>query len=145
VSAWIVSKTHIDVLVRGLIEAGGYFHRGIWVPVGEDNASEVGQMLWRENHKSINYRYGERKSTPAYRYVTPDKFITTSRVWGNVKYLEPQSHVDRGLLAKQLHCYNYQTCEHETYYKSRAFSVVLQLGYEASSYVQGYEDAAWGV
>jgi hypothetical protein len=144
-SAWIVSKTHIDVLVRGLIEAGGYYHRGVWQDVNADNASDVGRMLWRENFKSINHRYSEHKSTPPYTYETPDAYISTSRQWGNTKYLEDQSHVDRGVLAKQVHCYNYQTCEHETYYKSRAFSVVLYLCYEAASHVQGYEEAKWGV
>ena len=144
-SAWTVSKTHIDVLVRGLIEAGGYHHRGVWVDVGEDNASEVGQMLWRENFRSVNYRYNERKSTPPYSYKTPEKFITTSQLWENVKWLEEQSHIDRALLAKQLHCYNYQSCEHEAYYKSRAYSAVLYLGYRAASHVEGYDEAEWGV
>jgi hypothetical protein len=144
-SAWTVSKVHIDVLVRGLIENGGYEHRGAHVPVTVDNASEVGQMLWRENFRSVNYRYNERKSTPPYSYQTPEQFIITSHHRGDTRYLELQQYLNPGLLAKQLHCYNYQSCEHEVYSKSRARSVVLSLGYAVSSSVEGYDAAEWGV
>jgi len=144
-SAWTVSKTHVDVLVRGLIEAGGYFHRGVWQEVTDANATEVGQMLWRENFRSVNSRYNERKNTPPYTYLHPDQFIITSRTWGNTQYLEPQSHINPAVLAKQVSCYDYQSCEHDAYEKSRAHSVVQALAGSLLGSVKGYDEAPWGV
>lgn len=155
-SAWIVSKAHIDVLVAGVLEQGGFQHRGKFISVvGDDDvydgeaecidATELGELLWRENHKSINYRYGTRERTPSYVYRAPEKHQTTSKTWGSTKYLDEQTRVDSGVLAKQVACYDYQTCEHQTYYRSRAYSVVCALSRALVSKVEGYEDAPWGV
>jgi hypothetical protein len=135
-SAWIVSKKHIDVLVAGAIECGGFDHRGKFIVVSEENASEIGKMLWRENHKSINYRYGERSRTPAYKYATPfDCMVgmTNGRI------------VDPALLAKQVACYNYQTCEHPGWTGSQAHSLIMMIAYHVMHYVEGYGEAPWGV
>jgi len=179
-SAWIVSRVHIDVLVRGVIEEGGFYHRGKWFKVVEDEAAraeslehlksfytearreqearrimtatDLGKMLWSENHKSVNARYGERTRTPEYWYIEPKKYMTYtdekySRLEGNtwVEYIKREGHIDRGLLATQASCYDYQTCEHDTYYASRAFSVVLALGKSLLHKVEGSKEAPWGV
>ena len=142
-SAWIVSKKHIDVLVAGLIEAGGYRHRGTWVTVTEENASEVGQMLWRENHKSINYRYNERQRTPAYTFELPKEYAQVSPDKFQVGRL--CITVEPGVLGKQVSCYNYQTCEHAAYYRSRAYRCVCSIAENLIRQVPGYNEAAWGV
>jgi hypothetical protein len=154
-SAWIVSKQHIDVLVRGALEQGGFHHHVRWYNVLPDHpgkfatpegegvilASQLGQMLWRENHKSVNCRYSENRRTPPYVYEEPSEFLFTKRDgWST-----PQTRVNPAVLAKQVHCYNYQTCEHSGYRSSKAHSLVLYLGYAVSSNVEGYEDTVWGV
>ena len=53
--------------------------------------------------------------------------------------------VDQGVLAKQVSCYDYQSCEHDTYYASRAYSVMCSLATSLLSAVEGYESAPWGV
>ena len=144
-SAWTVSKTHVDVLVAGVLQVGGYHHRGVWCPIKLENATALGQMLWRENFRSVNYRYGERKSTPPYAYAAPDAYTRTSREWGQTIYLDEQSRVDPAVLAKQVSCYDYQSCEHAAYNRSRAHSVVQALAGSLLRNVKGYDEAPWGV
>lgn len=104
-SAWIVSEDHIDALVCGAIRFGVPFDGE---PVTPENATDVGQALWHENHKSVNYRYDSREKTPVYRFVGE----TT---------LRPMS------LFKQCRCYDYQTCEHDGYESSAAQRLMADL------------------
>lgn len=84
-SAWIVSKGHIDCLVQALIVEG---------IVAREDADEVGQVLWHENHLSIEARYGDEPNTPEYHFRGVDEPLDDAIVW------------------MQLGCYGYQTCEH---------------------------------
>jgi hypothetical protein len=54
-SAWVVSNAHIDVLVNAAAEYG---------VLGEAQPQRLGQQLWHENVRSVNYRYGEPSKTP---------------------------------------------------------------------------------
>ena len=47
-SAWIVSKDHIDLLVTAALA---------WEQAVPEQADHIGQMLWRENLESITYCY----------------------------------------------------------------------------------------
>jgi len=100
VSAWIVSASHIDVLVHGLIRKA---------LVDDQTPSELGQELWEENHKSIRARYGDEAPTPKYEYVAPDVDISDDNL---------------GVAAG---CYIYQSCEHAGWESSRANRLVSQL------------------
>jgi len=62
-SAFIVASGHIDVLINAAAQYGALD--------GKD-PRELGQMLWRENHRSVNARYGERTRTPNYRLTTTE-------------------------------------------------------------------------
>src|SRR5262245_4325164 len=100
-SAFVVDKIHIDVLVS----AGLRFSRPDmpmrWYldddacshALTDETATKVGQMLWRENLRSVNYRYQENEPETLYRFVPlpgrPDP----------VKVL------------KALSCFEYQACE----------------------------------
>ena len=150
-SAWLVSKKHIDVLVAAVLQNGGYRHRGNFIKVIEDAAewtgtgdcfcaSELGEMLWRENHKSINSRYSSRTRTPLYTYRTPKEYMVEDTSWNPVRHL-----VDPAILAKQVSCYDYQSCEHADYYRSHAASVVAQFAKALLGRVEGYEQSPWGV
>lgn len=94
-------------------------------------------MLWRENYRSVNYRYGERLRVPEYHYAPPRALYLKSDVSGYVPL--------PGVLAKQISCYDYQTCEHPTYYTSRARSAMLSLSESLLRCVPGYDYAGWGV
>lgn len=112
-SAYIVSKKHIDCLVtiiEGLIGSAHwhaysttYANRHMGVPLdklGWVNKDKLGQLLWAENHKSINYRYKSGTTDPDYRYEVPR---------------EVSSHGLCMSIAQKVRlfdCYEYQTCEH---------------------------------
>lgn len=110
-SAWIVTKTHIDYLLTAAITLapeGLEFGRCRLSP---ETASAIGQHLWRENYRSVNYRYERRGRCPAYTFkpYAGDVPFTPATVW------------------KEVGCYGYQTCERPDYPKSIAYTFVKAL------------------
>jgi len=85
-SAWIVSKDHIDVIVQAGINHG-------LVLLSPGTPSEVGTMLWTENHRSVNYRYSERTAVPEYRFTGVE------------------APLDELVVVKAIACFEYQSCE----------------------------------
>lgn len=121
-SAWIVSKAHIDVLIHAM-------GRRELLTMSPDAA---GWMLWDENHQSVNYRYGESEPTPTYAYAPPVETWTSSE------------------LLKILNCFDYQTCEHPGWKGSETAQFCEDL--EAALVREGagstgeeYDAAPWGV
>lgn len=98
-SAWIVSKECIDVLVSGAI-----IHRVSFngEPVTRANANAVGLALWRENVKSVNWRYNDHDRAASYEFTAAE--------------------TGDGFLLMQLGCYDYQSCEHPGWKKSAAYA-----------------------
>lgn len=96
-SAWIVSDSHIDVLVAGIVRKG--LTDGL-------SPTEIGRELVIENHRSIEARYGPgtdaRDPDDEYEYVPVTVPLTDEN------------------LASAAACYDYQTCEHSGYESSRA-------------------------
>lgn len=99
-SAWIVSKGHVDCLVQSLAMEG---------IISFNEADAVGQDLWRENHRSINYRYDERRRTPKYAFEGVE------------------APLDPAVVLKQVVCYDYQSCERPDWKRSRASKRITQL------------------
>lgn len=93
-SAWLVSSSHIDVLVQALAEGEH---------VTDVDPSDLGRELWRENVRSVNYRYDERGRTPSYRYRRPSARLLPSDVYTAVS------------------CYQYQACERPDWERTRAY------------------------
>lgn len=135
-SAWIVSKDHIDVLVYALLwwnksPAASYLGAPPELPFDGD-PSAIGQMLWHENHLSVNYRYSENDETPLYEYD------------GSGLDALNVSH-----FCKAANCYDYQSCEHPAYDNSESRRLVdaLSDAIEAQGFGDGhkeYERAPWG-
>ena len=116
-SAWIVSKAHIDALVTAAFEYG--------LPPGD--ASATGYMLWRENHKSVNTRYNQRTRTPAYIFQRRAVPLTPVEV------------------IKSIHCLDYQSCEHKGWKKSEARKFLQTLESYTVGRLPGYNAAPWGI
>lgn len=114
-SAWIVSKAHIDFLVAAArafeVEVG----HGMEMVSPEVNPDKFGKILWDENHRSVNYRYEENKETPEYHY--------DERFDG----FDFKSLTGLGFLEKAVGCYNYQTCECSDYDETTAHVIVDEL------------------
>lgn len=59
VSAWIVARVHIDVLVLAGVQFAISYDTGDPAPVGPRLLAAAGVDLWAENHHSVNCRYRE--------------------------------------------------------------------------------------
>lgn len=110
-SAWIVSKSHIDYIVTAVIRA----------ELSTDTPDEIGRVLWRENLASVAYRYprdgdGERPGPVGFRDADVDTYT-----YQETPELTP------GGLAKTVGCYTYQSCEHPSWEDSEAYALTAKL------------------
>jgi hypothetical protein len=114
-SAWTVSKRHIDALVYWLDRYALIKDR-----------QKVGEMLWSENYKSIRARYGDYDrdgmfvKRPKYDYRDPLPIPQR----GNYDDFDPKN-LDQILAL--VHCYDYQSCEHDGWEKSRSYRLMEKL------------------
>lgn len=95
-SAWTVSKAHIDAMVNSAAQLG--------VISTADEALTAGRMLWRENYRSVNYRYSEDESPPPYSVATTE------------------ASFDPAAIVHVLECYGYQTCESPDWNATEAYA-----------------------
>lgn len=128
-SAFIVSRNHIHYLVAA------YQHYGEFLP--ERNSTELGNLLWQENIKSVQYRYHgeplEVLSGPGgddYRY--------------KYKYPPPMP-LNPVIVLKLAASFEYQSCEHPEWEQSEAYSVVEAIKSAAIHHLPGYEKAPWEI
>lgn len=121
-SAWIVTKAHIDCIVQQAIVEG-------LVSAGE--ATKVGRELWQENHDSVNYRYSESQPCPAYRFEGIE------------------APLDPVIVLKQVDCYDYQSCEHPGWDSSEARRLINalrdRLEAKGADWHHLSPAAAWGI
>lgn len=140
-SAFVVDKRHIDVLVRAAISYDYhgrlyYYHNGSSKEVNHQNADEVGQMLWNANVASVLYRYphDSLESLPG-RVDSP--------------WLVPYSYdfqttaITAVEVLKAIACFDYQSCEHPDYEASEAHSFCQALQHHAINALPGYDEAPW--
>jgi len=126
-SAWIVSKQHIDMMVTAILAR----------ELSSKSPDELGRMLWAECLASVAYRYphdkdGGRPGPVGFR----DSDVTTY-TW------VPTELLDGGALAKTLGCYSYQSCEHPGWKDSESCQLVTKLK-EALGDVPYPDDIPWG-
>lgn len=127
-SAFVVSKAHIDALVSTA---------QAWrTPMPESHSSrmhsyvtgtELGQLLWDQNYASVNYRYSDESPAELYTPTAKRRILTPVQA------------------LKAIQCYNYQSCETPDYEKSEAYRFVEAFKSEAISRLPGYSDADWEV
>ncbi len=126
-SAWIVSKEHIDYIVTALIRA----------ELTSKTPDETGRMLWRECLASVAWRYpadapGDRPGPVDFRDSDVDTYT-----WAETPELTP------GGLAKTLGCYQYQSCEHPGWEGSEAYAITTKLR-DALGDVAYDDSVPWG-
>lgn len=159
-SAYIVSKHHIDALVE-LAHVGpsrapqypgdGYYsprwedERGQYVTVDRGNTDLVGQMLLSECVASVKHRYHDEPVKDL-----PGTIIETA-LWeqgGTAAYVyQPLTHklsAAQGL--KAIHGYEYQSCEHPGWPTSEAKRFCDSLKDSLIGQLPEYRDAeTWSV
>lgn len=112
-SAWLLSKAEIDILVHWMFKMGTVQKR--------TNPDALGKTLWAANYKSIRARYGA--------YDRDGKFVKCPTYW----YATPTNEfykTDMNQALKMVHYYDYQTCEFDGYDQSRAKALIDKLGKE---------------
>lgn len=112
-SAWTVGQDHIDLLVTAAMRMAGWNEKYINIPL---TADMLGADLWKENYRSVNHRYEERKRTPAYHW-TPVAEIQEGE-------LRPEHLLQ---IVHAVNCYDYQSCEHPGWSDSKAYWVCQAL------------------
>ena len=149
-SAWIVSKKHIDLMVAGISRGT----RDGAVKPRRRVKDRLGQKLVDECVKSVAYRYpgsklGELPGPCDPYYLKPYRFE-------DPKYLPTAAE-----LAKAIACYRYQSCEHPEWVRSYACRLTERIGQEIATNVPAakrmldvtehremvwpeYEAAPWG-
>ena len=150
-SAFVVCREHIDVLVRLAISGpadGDPASRlafpvrvkdqsGRWrkvAPVDDlqhvdlIDPTDVGRILWAENHESVAHRYSERydeEIVDEYRYQDPGFAPTCAEA------------------ARALSCLAYQSCEHPEWDESIALGIVQALRVGLLDALAGVDTAPW--
>lgn len=146
-SAFIVDKVHIDLLITAGLEFRTYtagfswWHEGSGkrIELRDNTAHEVGQMLWAENLASVAGRYpndssGERPGPIGFE----DDMVLTYR------FERVPGRMDIATVAKAIACYEYQSCEHDGWGTSSARMFCEALRHACLSRLPGYEAAPWG-
>jgi hypothetical protein len=134
VSAWIVSRAHIDALVL----AGVQF--GLATQPTPQALAAVGTGLWQANHASVNHHYHQIHLAPAYPAPTATVVL------------------DPVTVVKLIDCYVYQSCEHPGWQTSPAAEFCRRLREilmrdlpidtaldHRGPYPIGWQDAPWGI
>ena len=130
-SAWMVTKKHIDLLVTEAVALElEYEFNGRKIKLTKGIENSIRQMLTDECRRSINYRYQEDTETGIYRFK---------------KYVE-QTLTDEAI-AKQVRCYDYQACECPDYYETETRKFVEALSEKLGWPLDGEKcpSGPWGV
>lgn len=121
-SAWIVDKACIDLLVEAIFRYE--------IPLARDLTPDaLGALLWKENYRSVNHRYRRRTRVPQYTHEAQRPFRRydygdqQSLPCGTAKDVARDPH----MLYMQLACYQYQSCEHPGWRSSAAFRIACAL------------------
>jgi hypothetical protein len=133
-SAWIVSKRHITLLVEAC-----YAYN---VVSRSTPPALLGTLLWRENVASVNHRYDDTEPVPYYTHDAASVQDLVTNPW---------------VVYKQVRCYVYQSCEHEERWHASlakhtvdhlAHAVLHALGDPSEEDIdqsKEYNAAPWGI
>jgi hypothetical protein len=136
-SAWVVSKHHIDLLGSAAIDHGiavRFLNVGITEKATEANAQAIGLMLWNENVRSVVYRY-TLSGTQEERDYLRDVEAYSFRHYAGIR---PSA------AAAAASCYEYQSCECDDYRDTPAAFFVGQLSAAVGGKPKDYEAEPWG-
>ena len=146
-SAWMVSKAHIDALVRVALEGPKDGDKRCWTRpyfrnelLKNDLANELGHSLAKENLLSIHARYPDTIANPKNVPGPLDSYWLRP-----YQYLATIRHLTCAESLKAIDCYEYQACEHAAWQKSEAYAFCQMLRSHVISCLPGYEAAPWGI
>lgn len=122
-SAWIVSRNHVDTLV--------YWADTLGLIADRD---ATGQMLWAENVKSVHARYGDPNPDTlpgAYDGMTADiaayTFAMPKPLPADGDYYLPFDPLDANQIPRVIDCFEYQSCEHVGWSESESRKLLNRM------------------
>jgi hypothetical protein len=127
-SAFVVSIPHVHAVVAGALSLKT-------VAFDQASADVLGQMLLRENARSVTYRY-RLEGTDEARYY--------EALAEGYRY-EPQHVRPLVQIAKLVYCYAYQACECEDWERTDAYRFVHQMQAALLRALPGWDAASWAV
>ena len=145
-SAYIVSKAHIDAIVTFAV--GGQRRVGTVRRMAEDagqakyvsssdyTPSQIGTALWTENHASVDYRYTETTPVPAYVFRPKCHGSTCSKLMRQLTPLD---------IIKLCQSLKYQSCEHPCWEASFANDFLNRVISAAIGALPDHDNAFWGI
>ena len=151
-SAFICDKNHFVYLLTAALElarrnrhgSGGfdYFHAGerheVKTPTDQADAAN---LLLLENIKSVSHRYPGDKSSATLPGPCASEEITERDFSGPfVRW----TRIDPVQVLKSINCLRYQSCEHDEWKESEAYSLLNSLERDCVHALPGYENAEWG-
>lgn len=167
-SAFIVDKIHIDLMIRAALRAsdgtgprmgaGFRFWRtdengdyAGWLelhPHAESmeasdyceplTPSQVGQLLVNENVFSVHHRYPDTDPNEGDLPGPCDAYYM-----GPYVYTDPRRDLTAGEVFKAIDCLDYQSCEHDGWRKSSTYAFCVALRDAYCRKVEGYDAAPW--
>lgn len=128
-SAFIVSDKHISYLLKAALTSRNEFYFGGAI-MTEQNKKDVGQMLLKENYKSVNFRYKDAEQPHDFEFSSVEKSYNPA---------------DPIQVLKAATCYEYQSCEHPEWVTSEAKAFIDSLKAHAIEKLPGYNDKKWSI
>lgn len=148
-SAYIVDKNHIIYLVMAAIRHHHGYTFSWWSEELQERkslmqgdyqaAADAGNMLWKENIKSVSTRYPRESSGTLPGPVGGSFVINLEDMHGQLWDAFPPAQV-----LKACDCFEYQSCEHEGWHTSESKAFIDALRKSAWQRVPGYDSAQWG-
>jgi hypothetical protein len=127
-SAFVVSNKHVNCI----LSAYARYQRRYERPedqVTDEQLTEMGKTLLRENVRSVNYRYNERgRISSGYRFS-----------------MIPEDRSSALQAVKLLHSLDYQSSERPDYDKSEARKLNDKLLRAVTHDLPGYDEVEWSV
>lgn len=146
-SAFLVSKAHIDYLVHAAITLNARPHLGC-IPfhgeyVSAATSNDVGRALWFTNVASVLYRYPDcdihRGDLPGPVGIDHESIVTYACP------VFPEKRFDVVTALKALDCYEHQSCEHPGWRESAAFAFIDRLRGALIRALPDYDQAPWEI
>lgn len=144
-SAYIVSNNHINAILRFAdlhcsSVVGGFARQHMKMPAAGEYLTKIGQILLRENVRSVNYRYREKTRPGKFEYDQDAPAV---------------SHIEA---LKLVNCLDYQSCERKDWHKSPACILLAEIKMKILEDLAGlnhpsgqkqiqisYNDAPWSI
>ena len=126
-SAFVVNKATIDAMTT-FWKTQGYSFKN------SDEATYAGEMLWKQNVDSVNYRYKDSphiSSTPYYVYAE--------------LHIHDGKRLQAVDIIKITKCWQYQSSDNPNYETTRAWKLSNEILNLAINKLPGYDDAPYGL